>query len=142
MFACAPFGFGSFGRANPVNGSVRNTSLTPGIRTGQFNFNSNGTSNVSGAGAAGSVSNWFSIVQAGIGSSYWVRFTQTSNVFTTVSGLTSGTWTAIGAGVSLTLQNSGIGTEGIGDGTIELSPDGGTTIVSTGSVSWDVGYTP
>lgn len=132
---------GSDGRPMTVSGGVFNTNLAAGIRTGQFRFNSDGTSTIAGVGASGSIANWYSQTLAGVGSSYWIRYTLISSLTTTTSGMTSGTWYKLDTTPLLTINNSGVGTEATGSGTIDISGDG-STVLTTGTVTWDVGYTP
>jgi hypothetical protein len=96
-------------------------------------FNSNGTiqygTSDGGMGGAGS---WATPNTAGIGSSYWIRFTQTASVGgTTEYGSARGVWNQISStlyfGVSRTANGAGYRTY-----TVQIASDsGGSNIVAT-----------
>lgn len=120
--------------------SVGETNINPGIRNCSRTWITDGTS--TRVGTFGSNPNWWTPTTAGIGSAWSVRFTQTSSSGTTIGGMTSGTWYALTSDRTINFQNTGSAVLGSGTGTIDFSPDGGTTVVPSGSLSWSVGYTP
>jgi len=103
---------GVYGSANPGQ------TASAGI-----DFNTNGTF-TSG--------NWASPTTTGIGSSYWIRFTQTSSISTTtLTGSGTGVWLQLNAvrSIGVTKNTNGYGSRTF---TIEISTNSsGTNIVAT-----------
>lgn len=133
----------------PINFSagLGNTLISTGVRSASFTLINDGTSTVgkSGTGGSGSLfcGPWFSPAPtAGVGSQYWCKLVLGSNSGTVVSGSAVNTVMTVG-GSGWTFTSSGATTEGTGAATVNIYADaGGTILVATGSVSWDVGYTP
>lgn len=134
--------------AAPISFSatLRNTSASTGIRSASFTLVNDGTSTTSASPAGGSQScgPWFSPAPTtSIGSSYWAKLTLGTNSGTNVSGSSVGTVVSLSSAASWTFANSGTSTEGIGSATVGIYADaGGTILVTTGSVTWDVGFAP
>lgn len=112
---------------------VYGTAYPGGTAYAELIFNSNGTiqygtSDV-GMGGAGS---WATPTTTGIGSSYWIRFTQTASIGgTTEYGSARGVWNQISStlyfGVSRTANGAGYRTY-----TVQIASDsGGSNIVAT-----------
>lgn len=131
----------------PVNftASLVNTSLSTGTRSAGFTLVNDGTSTTSAGPAGGSQScgPWFvPSPSAGIGSSYWAKFTTGSSTNTNITG-TVGSVVALSSGASWSFANSATNQEGVGNATVSIYSDaGGTNLVATGTVGWDVGFTP
>ena len=111
-----------------------------GTAYAEYTFSTDGTitGGVSQSGAY-SVGNWTTPTTVGVGSSYWIRVTETSNSGpSTEYGDTRGVWNQLSSsrtyGVSKTAN--GLSTRVY---TIEISSDsGGATIVATASVQYNV----
>lgn len=131
--------FASSARGN-VNSSyatsVTNTNPVAGTRAAGVSFVTDGTT-VNSPVAAGP--NWFNPTFAGIGSSWWVRFVVNTQSGTTISSGVSGAWNPISSNVILIFQNTVAAGLGTGNATISFSPDGGTTVVTAGLLTWSVG---
>ena len=105
----------------------------PGLAFAYYLFNSNGVITYWANGVNNAaVGNWASPTTAGIGSSYWIRFTQTSS-----SGTSTETGSARGVWISLSISPT-FGIEVSGPGfsnriyTVEVASDsGGSNIVAT-----------
>lgn len=124
---------------------VSTLSGTTGIRSAGFTLNSDGTSSTSrtsgGTGTATCGPWYFPNPTAGVGSLYWCKLTISSQSNTTISGAVN-TVQSVG-GSSWTFSSSATNVEGTGSGTVTIYADsGGTIVVATGSVGWDVGFTP
>lgn len=118
-------------------GSVSNTSALTGIRSASVTLNSDGSTTVTGTG---SVTNWYLPTTASIGTSYWVRFTESGSIITW-SGAATGTWLALSAGQTVTAENSSSTLEGLGSVTVEIATSAaGAGAVRIGYVSFDVGH--
>jgi hypothetical protein len=147
-FACRTFQ-GMGGGGSPINftAGLGNTLLTTGVRSASFTLVNDGTSTVSrspgGGGGSISCGPWFSpSPTVGVGSQYWCKLVLGSNAGTVVSGSGVGSVISIG-GAGWTFTSSSTTTEGTGAATVNVYADAaGTILVATGSVSWDVGYTP
>lgn len=118
-------------------GTLTNTSVATGIRSGTLALVNDGTFTQTGHPA----DNWFNPTVAGIGSSWSAKWVTNSSTNTTVSG-TTGSFVSLSAGTTWGVSNTGTNNEGTGNATISFSPDGGTTTVGTMAVSWDVGFAP
>ncbi len=127
----------SGGRLTGTAGSVTNTSLATGVRSGTFALVNDGT--FTGNGAA--TKNWFAPTTPGIGSSWSAKATVSSQNNTTITG-TLNAWVALGSGTSWGFTNTAATVEGLGTLSIAFSRDGGTTTAGTMTMDWDVGYTP
>ena len=136
-------GKSSASASTTYSASPNYTSAAVGTRTASIRFYADGTSGVISSGSLSAGANWYSTTTAGIGGGWYVRLTTISNSNTNL-GYTSGTWYLIGSGtgISIGFTNSGTSLEGIGSAHVDFSPDNGTTIISSGTVSWDVGYVP
>ena len=105
----------------------------PGLAFAYYLFNSNGVITYWANGVNNAaVGNWATPTTAGIGSSYWIRFTQTSS-----SGTSTETGGARGVWISLSISPT-FGIEVSGPGfssryyTVEVASDsGGSNIVAT-----------
>lgn len=113
---------GLFGEAN-----------SPGTASAEYSFGTDGT--ISGATSqSGSfaVGNWATPTTVGIGSSYYIRLTETAATgTTTVTGSTRGVWLQLSSGRNYGLSRTA---NGLGNRvyTVEISSDsGGATIVAT-----------
>lgn len=134
-------GGGGIAPATSISGSINNTAITTGIRSGSITFNTDGS--ISGSSYTGSTQ-WLTSVATGNGAGFHIRVTG-SGTNTTYSGNTLNTWIDMGVtNPTFTVANSGSSLEGVGAFTIEVSIDGGTTVLKTyaSAVSWDVGYAP
>lgn len=133
------------GRAQGFTASLVNTSLSTGTRSAGFTLVNDGTSTTSASPAGGtqSCSAWFSPAPTtGAGSLYWAKFTTGSSTNTTITG-TVGSVISLSAGAAWSFANSATNQEGVGNATVSIYSDsGGTNLIATGSVSWDVGFTP
>jgi hypothetical protein len=131
-----------------ASGGVINTSfgaalssvnyVSPGIRSASVTFNPDGTVS---AVHGGSPANWYLPTIGGIGSGWSVRVTGTA-AGTTITGMASGTWYSIATPQTVAYANSAANGEAIGTAAVAFSPDGGSTVISAGSITWDVGYAP
>lgn len=127
--------------------ALTSTSTATGIRGANLFLNSNGTSSVSRSGTGGtgalSCGPWLAPTTTGIGSSFWAKFVPGTNTGTTITG-TINSPVSLAAGTSWGIQNSSTTVEGQGSaGVIYIYSDsGGTNLVGSGTVTWDVGYTP
>lgn len=133
---------GRTGAINPtLSSNILNESSVHNIYTGSLTFAADGTCSQS---PTGSPANWFIPTTPGVGAGWSVRFTQTSAVFTDYSSgnVTPGIWVALAAGATFSVKNTGTSNEAVGNGTLAFSPDGGTTVINSGSLSWSVGWTP
>ena len=131
------------GRAQAFVAGLGNTSLSTGIRSAGFTLVSDGTATTSASPAGGTqtCTPWFIPTTTGIGSSYWCKFTTGSSTNTTITG-TVGSVISI-SGASWTFANSATNQEGVGNATVAIYSDaGGVNLVATGTVNWDVGFTP
>ena len=105
----------------------------PGLAFAYYLFNSNGVITYWANGVNNAaVGNWASPTTAGIGSSYWIRFTQTSSSGTsTETGSARGTWISLSISPTFGVQVSGPG-YGSRTYTVEVASDsGGSNIVAT-----------
>ena len=98
-------------------------------------FNADGTVSVacsSGASLTSSIgSNWYLPATAGIGSSYYIRATlQSGDTFT---GLTSGAWTLISGGASISLSRSAYGSY-VSNILVEIAATSGGTVLASGTI--------
>lgn len=124
---------------------VSTLSGTTGVRSAGMTLNSDGTSSTSrtsgGTGTA-TCGPWYSPnPTTGVGSNYWCKLTISSQTNTTISGAVN-TVQSVG-GSSWTFSSSTANVEGSGSGTVTIYGDsGGTQVIQTGSVGWDVGFTP
>lgn len=125
---------------------INTLSGTTGVRSATMTLNSDGTASTSrspsgGTGTATCGPWYFPNPTTGVGSLYWCKLTINSQSNTTISGSVN---TVISiSGASWTFSSSATNVEGSGSGTITVYADsGGTSPVMTGSVSWDVGFTP
>lgn len=113
--------------------SIYGDTPYPGLAFAYYLFNSNGviTYWANGVNDA-AVGNWATPTTAGIGSSYWIRFTQTSSSGTsTETGSARGTWISLSIAPTFGLETS---TAGFSDRyyTVEVASDsGGANIVAT-----------
>lgn len=129
----------------PVSGSygVSNNSGSTGIRGGSLNLLNDGTATETFHGSSTAASPWYSPLPApGIGSFYWCKLTINSSSGTTVSGST-GSILSLASGAGWSFTSTGAITEGTGTATLNIYGDaGGSSLLSSFGVSWDVGYTP
>jgi hypothetical protein len=109
-----------------VYGEANNSTATAGL-----DFNSNGYMSRSSSGY-GTVSMGQWATSSSVGSNYWIRLTQTSQLgITTVTGAARGVWHQLS-----TTRTFGVSTSSLGYGsktyTVEIASDsGGATIVAT-----------
>lgn len=116
---------------------IRNTSAsTPGTRSASVTFYSDGTASTIPSTAP---PNWFFPTTVGIGAGWSVRVTGTGTG-TNVSGMVSGVWYPLTSPRVVAYSNSNPNDEGYGAASVDFSPDGGTTVINSGSIDWDVGY--
>jgi len=133
----------------PVNFSascINTLSGTTGLRSAGFTLNSDGTSSTSRSPTGGTGTStcgpwYFPNPTAGVGSLYWCKLTISSQSNTTISGAVNTVQSVSGA--SWSFQNSATNVEGTGSGTLTIYADsGGTQVITSNSVGWDVGFTP
>jgi hypothetical protein len=109
------------------------STFPPGTAYAEFRFQADGTITYGNNGTfSGSMGNWTTPTTTGIGSSYWIRFTQTaSSGTTTETGGTRGVWLSLSSGRTYGLERTENG-QGYRQYTIEISSDsGGSTIVAS-----------
>lgn len=128
---------GSGGSLTGFSGTVTNTSLSTGIRTGTLALAADGTFTQTGH----AVSNWFQPTTAAIGANWSAKVTINSSTTTNFTG-TVGSFVSLSGGASWGMSNSSTNVEGTGTFTIAFSPDGGASTAGSMVVGWDVGYTP
>jgi len=120
-------------------GSVIGDGLATGsAASGVVQFNSDGTIllTASSSGPTSGPANWYAAPVAGVGSSYWVRWTLTAGTFTTG---TAGSWLSLATGASVGKNFTGTGAASA-TFTVQIASDAaGVTILST-SAGWVVGY--
>jgi hypothetical protein len=104
----------------------------PGPAYAEITLYSNGTAGWAGSDGSGSFTNWATPTTGGVGSSYWVRFTQTSSVSTTTeTGSARSTWVALSGSPYFGVQRN-LGGYGSRTYTIQIASDsGGSNIVAT-----------
>jgi hypothetical protein len=105
----------------------------PGLAFAYYLFNSNGVITYWANGVNNAaVGNWASPTTAGIGSSYWIRFTQTSSFGTsTETGSARGVWISLSISPTFGIEVSGPGFSNR-IYTVEVASDsGGSNIVAT-----------
>ena len=105
----------------------------PGLAFAYYLFNSNGVITYWANGVNNAaVGNWASPTTAGIGSSYWIRFTQTSSFGTsTETGSARGAWISLSIAPDFGVEVSGPG-YGSRTYTVQIASDsGGSNIVAT-----------
>ena len=113
--------------------SIYGDTPYPGLAFAYYLFNSNGVITYWANGVNNAaVGNWATPTTAGIGSSYWIRFTQTSSSGTsTETGSARGTWISLSISPTFGVQVSGPG-YGSRTYTVEVASDsGGSNIVAT-----------
>jgi hypothetical protein len=109
---------------------------TPGTAAyAYYTFNSNGLMTYSTNGVfSAAMGNWSTPTTVGIGSSYWIRFTQTSSSGGTVeTGSARGVWISLSITPNFGLESTG-GPGALGERTytVEIASDsGGSNIVAT-----------
>jgi hypothetical protein len=133
----------------PINFSascVNTLSGTTGLRSAGFTLNSDGTSSTSRSPTGGTGTStcgpwYFPNPTAGVGALYYCKLTISSQSNTTISGAVNTVQSVSGA--SWSFQNSATNVEGTGSGTLTIYSDaGGTQVITSNSVGWDVGFTP
>jgi len=129
----------------PFSMGLSNTSITTGIRSAFFQLNSDGTTTKTPTGGGTNVAgpNWYSPAPTtGASTGLYCKLTIDTTSGTTITGSATGSVISLG-GSSWTFTNTSSTTEGSGTGTLRMYSDsGGTNLLATASVSWDVGYTP
>jgi hypothetical protein len=111
-----------FGDANPG-----------GTAYADYNFLADGTITYGSSNGSGTAGNWTTPTTAGVGSSYWIRFTETasSGAGVTVTGSTRGSWLQLSSTRTYGLSRTANGL-GYRVYTVEISSDsGGATIVAS-----------
>ena len=141
-FSSGAISFSNFYNTGPSpNISISLASLTsiygdtpyPGLAFAYYLFNSNGVITYWANGVNNAaVGNWATPTTAGIGSSYWIRFTQTSSSGTsTETGSARGVWIALSISPTFGIEVSGPGFSNRYY-TVEVASDsGGSNIVAT-----------
>lgn len=80
---------------------------------------------------------WGRPTTAGVGSSFWVRFTNSSGTGVYNGAGVGATWNSISAGVSLGINSAGAGAALSRTGTFDIASDAaGVTIVASGTFSF------
>jgi hypothetical protein len=106
----------------------------PGPAYAEITLYSNGVAGWAGSDGSGSFTNWATPTTGGVGSSYWVRFTQTSSVSpvgTNETGSARNTWVALSGSPYFGVQRT-LGGYGSRTYTIQIASDsGGSNIVAT-----------
>lgn len=137
----------------PINFSlgVSNTSAGVGVRSGAANMISDGTSTSTQHGVSGQAdSPWYSPAPTtGAATPLYAKVSNLVRASTTITGggFTSNALTnsvfSLSGGTGWGFTSSASNQEGTGSFTVTIYADaGGTQVLATGSVSWDVGYTP
>jgi len=133
------------GRPIPFTLGLTNDSISLGIRSASFTLVSDGTTTQTPTGGGSQVAGpaWYSPAPtAGAATGVWCKLTINSNTQTTITGTATGSVVTVG-GSSWTFTNDATNHEGFGSATLTFYADsGGTQLLATASVSWDVGYTP
>lgn len=134
----------SQGSPVPFSLGLSNNSISLGIRSASFTLVNDGTSTKTPTGGGSQVAgpNWFSPAPTtGAGTGIWCKLTINSTSQTTISGTTGGVISV--GGSSWTFTSGASNQEGTGSATLTFYGDaGGTNLLATASVTWDVGYTP
>lgn len=128
---------GGSGNLTGNSGTVTNTGLSPGIRSGTLALVNDGTFTQTGHPTG----NWWNPTTAGIGSLWSAKVTVNTSTNTNFTGTTGG-WVSLSSGASWGMSNTVTSAEGTGTFTIAFSPDGGASTAGSMTVGWDVGYTP
>lgn len=106
----------------------------PGPAYAEMTLYSNGSAGWAGSDGSGSFTNWATPTTGGVGSSYWVRFTQTGSVSpvgTNETGSARNTWVALSGSPYFGVQRT-LGGYGSRTYTIQIASDsGGSNIVAT-----------
>jgi hypothetical protein len=145
-FASRVVGFSGAGFiVNPISGNGNDYTDQigdPGGASSAIRFNTNGSMDwiSNGTGTVDIPTGWFFPVATGIGSSYWVRATVTAGTF---SSGTVDTWLALSSARSWSvIRNAPPGSKSC-TATYEIASDsGGTTIVSSASITVTAEVTP
>jgi hypothetical protein len=121
--------------------NLENTSIaTPGPYSASLTLTSAGTSSVSG-GTSTVSGNWATPAFAGVGDSWWVRFSRTSSQSLTLLSGTESTWLSLSSARSVSYQNSSSILEGTATLNIEFANDAsGITGYQIRTAAIDVGY--
>lgn len=115
--------------------TVSDTETSPTQALGRITFGTDGSISYVGNGAGGTA-NWFAPAQAGIGSGYWIRVTNSGGDLWGESYV-SGSLNQLSAALQLTW--SIVGGLKIVNATVQIYSDaGGTTLVSSGTLSGTV----
>lgn len=130
--------FSGFSTPSGINrvssGGAVGTSYAPRI-----SFENDGTAtfkNSVGTGTNVAGANWGTPTTTGVGSLYWVKFTNVAGTGT-YNGATPGVWTSIATVVTLGINTAAAGNVQQRSGTFQISTDAaGVTIVATGSYSF------
>jgi hypothetical protein len=144
-FAARSFQGMSQGGPIPFSVGLSNNSISLGVRSAVFNLVSDGTitKTPTGGGTQTTSGAWYSPAPTtGASTGYWCKLVINTSASTTVSGTATNTVTSLG-GSGWTFTSSASNAEGTGTATLYIYGDsGGTNLLVTASVSWDVGYTP
>lgn len=144
-FAARTFQGMSQGGPVPFSLGLSNNSISLGIRSAVFTLVNDGTITKTpiGGGTQTTSGAWYSPAPTtNAGTGIWCKLTVNSNTNCNITGSGTGTVVSVG-GSSWTFTSSATNAEGVGSGTLTFYGDsGGTNLLATASVSWDVGYTP
>jgi hypothetical protein len=144
-FAARTFQGMAQGGPIPFSMGLSNNSAATGVRSAFFSLNSDGTTTQTPAGGGTNITGpaWYSPAPTtGAATGLYCKLTINSSSGTTITGTATGSVVSLG-GSSWTFTSVNNVTEGTGNGTLYIYGDsGGTNPLATGSVSWDVGYTP
>lgn len=113
--------------------SIYGDTPSPGLAFAYYLFNSNGVITYWANGVNNAaVGDWATPTTAGVGSSYWIRFTQTSSSGTsTETGSARGSWISLSIAPTFGLETSTVGFSNRYY-TVEVASDsGGSNIVAT-----------
>ena len=122
---------------SPFTVSLASLNGTTTVSSGEtvtitLTITTNGTWNISGYEGQLASGNWGTPTTAGIGSSYWVRFTRTQNAFAPGVASPSTGWLQLSSNQYVYVYNPASGGIATGIYTVEISTNsGGTNIVAT-----------
>jgi len=110
-----------------------------GTQAGSINWHPDGTTVYNQATAPTAGPNWYIPTTTNAGANWSRRLTLISQQNSSFSGATPGFWDPASVDHASTVQNSPSTATATGSAKVEFSPDGGTTIIEIGTVSWTVG---
>jgi hypothetical protein len=123
-----------FGGGGGFSGQITRLATAAGIYTGSVSLNPDGE--IYG-GNYGGTPTWYTPFTPGIGNSHSVRFTKSGTG--NFSGTPLGTWVALTTDRTCAVSNTSTGNQVFGHIFIDISTDGGASIIASASVNYLVG---